>query len=280
MSDMGIRFYCPHCDRPLNVKTHQAGKVGICPHCDRDVQVPLESTAKKPSQPDHQSQISRSLEDQKTISGDSETREIHSVSGLVPEPKFSKTSKRATASKRSKTAAAVKNQTLPNTAHETIHADAAVPKTAGSSPAEENSFLLDKPKNPWLQEEAPDPLETGMKKVWYIRHAKDGELGPIKGKRIPEMLNKNQIKPDAYIWREDWEDWVRADMVFRQLGPEVGKRGDRVFTDPNCPIPRGYEKMASAEASRKTRTNILLVVAIGGGIVTIGLLGWLLASLL
>jgi len=40
---MGIRFYCPECDRRMNVKSFLAGKRGICPHCDARWDVPLES---------------------------------------------------------------------------------------------------------------------------------------------------------------------------------------------------------------------------------------------
>lgn len=44
---MGIRFYCPHCDRRLHVKDYLAGKKGICPHCDEGIVIPQESTITK-----------------------------------------------------------------------------------------------------------------------------------------------------------------------------------------------------------------------------------------
>ncbi len=40
---MGIRFRCPHCIRPLNVKAAQAGQQGICPKCHEKILVPSES---------------------------------------------------------------------------------------------------------------------------------------------------------------------------------------------------------------------------------------------
>jgi len=40
---MGIRFYCEHCDRKLNIKTFLAGKKGICPHCSGRIIIPIES---------------------------------------------------------------------------------------------------------------------------------------------------------------------------------------------------------------------------------------------
>lgn len=40
---MGIRFRCPHCNRPLNIKASQAGQLGICPKCHEKLQVPMDS---------------------------------------------------------------------------------------------------------------------------------------------------------------------------------------------------------------------------------------------
>lgn len=40
---MGIRFYCPN-GHKLNVKTFQAGQIGICPVCGVKSPIPLEST--------------------------------------------------------------------------------------------------------------------------------------------------------------------------------------------------------------------------------------------
>ena len=41
---MGIRFYCRHCEKRLNVKARQAGEFCICPDCEKEIQIPLEST--------------------------------------------------------------------------------------------------------------------------------------------------------------------------------------------------------------------------------------------
>ena len=41
---MGIRFYCRHCEKRLNVKARQAGEICICPDCEKEIQIPLVST--------------------------------------------------------------------------------------------------------------------------------------------------------------------------------------------------------------------------------------------
>lgn len=41
---MGIRFACPLCARPLNIKSELAGRRGICPKCRGRIQIPLEDS--------------------------------------------------------------------------------------------------------------------------------------------------------------------------------------------------------------------------------------------
>ena len=42
---MGIKFNCPACGRPLNVKSELAGKRGRCPKCQAKITIPAESAA-------------------------------------------------------------------------------------------------------------------------------------------------------------------------------------------------------------------------------------------
>src|SRR5215469_16837318 len=39
---MGIKFTCPACGRPLNVKPELAGKRGRCPNCQAKIDIPSE----------------------------------------------------------------------------------------------------------------------------------------------------------------------------------------------------------------------------------------------
>jgi hypothetical protein len=41
---MGIKFICPACGRPLNVKSELAGKRGRCPKCQAKIAIPLQDT--------------------------------------------------------------------------------------------------------------------------------------------------------------------------------------------------------------------------------------------
>ena len=42
---MGIKFTCPACGRPLNVKSELAGKRGRCPKCQAKIAIPAESAS-------------------------------------------------------------------------------------------------------------------------------------------------------------------------------------------------------------------------------------------
>jgi hypothetical protein len=48
---MGIRFYCPACDKKINVKEHQAGLRGFCPKCGARVDIPRQSQPKRTGPP-------------------------------------------------------------------------------------------------------------------------------------------------------------------------------------------------------------------------------------
>ncbi|HVW38785.1 MAG TPA: GYF domain-containing protein, partial [Pirellulales bacterium] len=43
-SIMGIKFNCPHCKTPLNVKSELAGKRGRCPQCQQKIEIPKEDS--------------------------------------------------------------------------------------------------------------------------------------------------------------------------------------------------------------------------------------------
>lgn len=52
---MGIKFTCPACGRPLNVKLELAGKRGRCPKCQAKIAIPAESAATNSSSEGSQS---------------------------------------------------------------------------------------------------------------------------------------------------------------------------------------------------------------------------------
>lgn len=276
---MGIRFFCEHCHQQLNVKAHQAGEEGVCPKCQQPIFVPAQSTVlskaeaatrnrKKAERRARQQAIE---DDQKTHANFSGTHEFDELT--------------AQHSTQIKTAAevkaeAAKKKRIRTSGQQSGQANSSSVPASPDRPPNKGNFLLDKPVNPWLEPNAPNPVETGLKKIWYVRHPKAGEDGPIKGKEIARMLNDKKIVAGCYVWREDWEDWIRAELVFRELMPVQGTMANnRLFTDANAPIPKSYQRKANAKANARKRKQVIGVVAIVVGLVTIGLLVWLLTTM-
>ncbi len=102
-----------------------------------------------------------------------------------------------------------------------------IPVPVDVEPAKTDSndpFLLTKPGNRALEPDAPDPVKEDPDKVWYVRHPQKGETGPVKGKVIQQMLKNAEIDSTCVVWREDWEDWEKAHLIFRELpGPDDGE---------------------------------------------------------
>ena len=135
--------------------------------------------------------------------------------------------------------------------------------------SESDSFLLDKPRNPGIDPEE-DPIADAPRKVWYIRHAKHSEKGPIKGKDLREMLDDGKVRPGSIVSREDWVDWLPVAEVFPEV-PTVQKppaATRSVFNDPNYEIP-GSMNPEVRKAERQRKKLVRGIVAIVAGLVTI-----------
>ncbi len=107
---------------------------------------------------------------------------------------------------------------------------------------EADSFLLAKP----VIKIQSDPLMSDPKLVWYLRHKRFGEKGPLKARQVEAMLESGQLRSGYIVWREDWNDWLPAEEVFPKLVvlPEL---------EAACEIP--YELNPLSEMSRKRRAQ-------------------------
>lgn len=192
---MGIRFFCPHCQSRLNVKSSQAGHPGVCPDCNATLDVPSESILpgipKSPSQrfyieeknpPAGSSQLI-GFDSQDTIAGDL-------IGG----------SEVATS--------AVADPT-----------DSLSPVFATSQDGGSGIFMLDRP-SPSPDFGKVDPILAAPEKVWYFRNKEVGERGPLKSKIMQQHIDSGDVAAGSMVWREDWEDWAAAEDAFPQIdGP-------------------------------------------------------------
>ena len=239
---MGIRFFCPHCQSRLNVKSSQAGHAGVCPDCGATVDVPAESLLpgipKSPSQrfyieetnpPEGSSQLI-GFESQDTIVGD-----------LVGEPEVATSS----------------------TADPTDSRSPLFATSADSS----GIFMLDQP-SPSPDFGKVDPILAAPDKVWYFRNKELGERGPLKSKIMQQHIDSGDVSAGSMVWREDWEDWATAEAAFPQITGPIDLLADIQEEENRL-------KMSSAPASKHVLAKqVLFYGAIVAGLVVVAALAY------
>ena len=132
-----------------------------------------------------------------------------------------------------------------------------------ATPPGSDSFLLSKPSNPALRPGAPDPIDDDPRRIWYVRHPKFSEVGPVRGDKVREMLDNGRIIASCRVWREDWNDWERAADVFSELKEEPASESPAVFCDPNAQIPASSASQKSKLRSRKRMVAVGVAVVLG-----------------
>ncbi|MEL7498262.1 MAG: DUF4339 domain-containing protein [Planctomycetota bacterium] len=201
---MGIRFHCTHCQRRLNVKVAQAGSTGQCPHCRKTVKIPLESNA---------------------VSSSAKARSGRFVTaGKLPEESFDDRSEILDVDDQDTLDGplAGEHEITPPEAKTDKGFRKAAPKVQPVVTKSNDAFLLSRP-SPSPTMGKVDPIEQAPQKVWHFRTRGFGQRGPIKGKKMREHLENGDVMIGSMVWREDWDDWVKAEDVFPELADKAKK---------------------------------------------------------
>ena len=192
---MGIRFFCPHCESRLNVKSSQAGGAGVCPDCGETVDVPEESLLPGlPKSPDQRFYV----EEKDPPEGSSKLIGFDSQDTIVGDL----------------------------TGEPSVNAKIASPPALSpvfATTQDGNSsgiFMLDRP-SPSPDFGKVDPILAAPDKVWYFRNQEVGERGPLKSKVMQQHVKSGDVSAGSLVWREDWEDWAAAEDAFPQITPTI-----------------------------------------------------------
>jgi len=129
--------------------------------------------------------------------------------------------------------------------------------------AADESFLLSKPVTKIEQ----DPLTSDPNLIWYLRHRRLGEKGPLKAKQVEEMLRSGQLRSGAILWREDWNDWVAAEEVFPELAESQSKS--------TYSIPDELNPHSEASRKRRARKHYLMAFNAAAFLLVIVLVYWI-----
>ena len=136
--------------------------------------------------------------------------------------------------------------------------------TESKEQSETESFLLSKP----VTKIEEDPLKSDPNLIWYLRHRRLGEKGPLKARQVEEMLRSGQLRSGAILWREDWNDWVAAEEVF----PELLNKSQSKST---YTIPDELNPHSEASRKRRARKHYLMAFNAAAFLLVIVLVYWI-----
>ena len=208
---MGIRFFCPHCDRRLHVKDFLAGKKGICPHCDESIVIPRESTLSKDSLPDEGSAES---------TGDGNKKGTGSPA------------KRAS-SKSSKL------KSTPATVTTNGDSQESGPESGPKMP------VAVPPASPETDAGELDPIAIGPHLIWYVRPPSGGQYGPAEGDVMRQWLKEGRVTAESLVWQEGWDEWRSAIEVFPEIGPAAPETGTPPAVENPSPVVESPRQQVS-----------------------------------
>ncbi len=75
-------------------------------------------------------------------------------------------------------------------------------------------------QNPSMPMPEPSLLETAFDDpsvVWYVQLPDGQRFGPATLPIIKSWVNERRISPTMLVWREGWQDWLEARLVFTEI---------------------------------------------------------------
>lgn len=223
---MGIRFFCPHCDRRLHVKDYLAGKKGICPHCDEKIVIPRESTITK-----------------QDASGAMDVEDSHlELPGEVDS--------KSLLARRPESDSAAESQSDSPTVNSKESSGGQMESAQPTvMPAEGMSDEL-------------DPISAGPHLIWYVRPPNGGQYGPAEGDVMRQWVEEGRVTADSLVWQEGWDEWRPAAEIFPQLSPSQPEVAAAVpsettaspapdLAQPRQVVDEAYEPVAVDESKMK-----------------------------
>lgn len=277
---MGIKFRCPN-GHKLNVKSFLAGKKGICPHCGTSVRIP-EATAQATEDQGAETEIETELQTGGTATATltKSIAESISASSTITTPT-------ATVSTAVTPVSVAPVMVQPVTPIATTQASpmAASPAIASAAPlitpvatatpvvasvpvavaAPLGSPVVAAPLAPSpyaIMPTAPvDPITEAPNAVWYVRPPSGGQFGPARGDIMRKWLGEGRVSADSLVWRDGWQDWKSAVVVFPSLAPASSPAG---LSAPGetLGIAAPAKGSVSRKLSSKKRSNTVAIAMV------------------
>jgi len=310
---MGIRFYCPN-GHKLNVKSFQAGRVGICPYCGAKVQIQTQST-RKSSKDDTDNggqnapvalygpedalplatpagNTGHSMPGESGGHGAIDSAQpagsASPSAGIAPgsppdagqaAPVFPEPAGPLPVAEPAQPASNPPAMAEPATPVAPV--DAVVPSTADLSAAAADPGTISESEPAPPSSDVADPLAEDPDAVWYVRPPSGGQFGPAIGDIMRTWLDDGRVSPDSLVWREGWRDWLEAGDVFPQLksgqtGPQVT---DIAAVSPHLPAGADRSRRRPLGRRKSQTFNTALIVVLVLAVITLSVIFvWVLTN--
>ncbi len=188
---MGIRFFCPHCKKRLNIKEFLAGKRGYCPECGGSLEVPLQSDPA----------ALRAAAKSQRVAVQSLAPELSGKGAVDTEPTTANSSHPATHESPGR----------PSEGEGPVSLDLSEKARPNESPP--GAIDLEPPASGTLQESR---AVLDLHGVWFVRTTQGKQFGPMDGPALQSWINEGLLWPTMYLWREGWPTW----RIAREVLPE------------------------------------------------------------
>jgi DNA-directed RNA polymerase subunit M/transcription elongation factor TFIIS len=206
---MGIRFFCPECQNRLNVKSFLAGKRGICPKCEARFLIPAESDP----QAEKSETASKATASKATASKATASKATASKANQAADPAADEaphSGLRVEPAEKNRPTEASHSKPNPATEPQTPTAKLTIPNVDGPQNSNEDAPAA-------APVVAQHPTDVDPAKVWYVRPRTGGEFGPADGPLMKRWIGEGRVAGDSLAWREGWDDWQTASIVFPEL---------------------------------------------------------------
>lgn len=265
---MGIRFYCPHCEHKLNVKSFLAGKRGVCPRCGSGLDIPLESQIVKgaatPGSEPADGSPAGELADFAMPALPLPSRDIdlsspaNSGTPHMTPPGIPVTPTSASAGQ----GAAPPFPTISKAGvAPTVPTAAPVIPVASASPVRPSTPAAAATQ---VQSTPVDPIDESPEAVWYVRPPSGGQYGPARGDVMRKWIGEGRVSADSMVWREGWDDWRSGGTVFPYLrAAAVPPAPAPVSYAPSTPAPATSSRGYSARRRNSMALAVTTVIVLG-----------------
>ncbi|MBW3600551.1 MAG: DUF4339 domain-containing protein [Planctomycetes bacterium] len=282
---MGIKFYCPSCDKRLNVKSFLAGKSGFCPHCQSRLHIPAESEPKRaktidPGASTILKQESRLPETaREKPAADHSSGNGHAKGQAAPvRPHAVPTPQGPPGPSSTPAPAAQPSPAQPGGAPPMGHSSPGGHPAYGPAPVHPATAAPTVPAAPAAPAapEAPDPIAESPHAVWYVRPPAGGQYGPAAGDVMRKWLGEGRVSADSLVWREGWPDWRKAARVFPSLAAASAPAATSPAASGSAPGAASPSLRALRGPRRRDSNTFAVTAIIVLVLASIGLLAGLL----